>query len=185
MATQTRDRKLETELAAVLASSLGGITVEVGYSDRWQRMCVTFRWSGFAGLLPEERFHRLAQVIPAAFRESRLKGYVWLELAPGESIEAYMSLPRSEDAATREKAICGGLVDIRFFELLGDALGPNSADRCLGDFSATSALLSGLGLPLLKIQDAKLVFIRHGAFCDCQVLETVQPVVRRLLAGAA
>jgi hypothetical protein len=185
MVTKTRDRKLETELAAMLSPSFCGMTVEVAHSERWNRMCVTFRWPGFAGLLPEERFHRLAQVIPAEFRESQLKGFVWLELTPDEAIETYLRLPRSEDVAKREKAICGGLVDVHFFELLGDSLGPKPTDRCPGDFSSTSALLSGLGLPLSKIQDAKLLFIRHGAFCDCQVLETVQPIVRRLLAGAA
>lgn len=185
MVTQTRDEKLESELAAMLVSSFDGLAVEVAHSDRWNRMCVTFRWPGFTQLLPEERFHRLAQRIPTNFRESRLKGFVWLELAPGEAIETYLRLPRSEDVAQREKAICRGLTQIHFFELLADALRPDPADRCPSDFSTTSAILSKMGLPSSKIQDAKLVFIRHGAFCDCQVLETVQLAVRKLLAGAA
>jgi len=169
----------------MLMPSFEGIEVEVGHSDRWDRMCVTFRWTGFEELLPEERFHRLSQVIPAEFHEKRLRGFVWAELGPQESIEEYLKLPRSEDVGEREKAICTGLVGARFFESLRDAMEPDPTDRCPGDFSLSVAALSAAGLSAAKIRDAKLVFIRHGAFCDCQVVETVHPLVRQLLVGAA
>jgi hypothetical protein len=169
----------------MLMPSFEGIEVEVGHSDRWDRMCVTFRWAGFVDLLPEERFHRLSRVIPSGFREERLRGFVWLELAPEESIEEYLELPRSEDVGKREKAICTGLVGVGFFDSLRQALAPDATDRCPGDFSLSLAALSAAGFPAPKISDARLVFIRHGAFCDCQVIETVYPIVRQLLAGAA
>ena len=72
-----RDRRREAELAELVASAFPGMTVEVGHGSRWKRMCVMFRWAGFANLLPEERFHRLVSVIPqdpaleAADREGR------------------------------------------------------------------------------------------------------------------
>jgi len=169
----------------MLAPSFDGIQVEAAHNERWNRMCVTFRWPGFVGLLPEERFQRLARVIPEGFRQSRLAGFVWLELAPNESIDAYLRLPRSEDIADREKTICARLAQLSFFESLAGSLGVNPADHCPGDFSATITLLGALGFLPSEVQDAKLVFIRHSAYCDCQVIETVQPAVRRLLAGAA
>jgi len=185
MATARRENELEVELAAMLTPSFEGIEVEVGHAERWDRVCVAFRWPGFEDLLPEERFHRLSRVIPTEFRDERMRGFVWLELAPEESIEEYLRLPRSEDVAGREKSICTGLVENRFFESLRDSLAPKPTDRCPGDFSLSLAALSAAGFSATKIRDAKLVFIRHGAFCDCQVIETVHPVVRQLLAGAA
>jgi hypothetical protein len=185
MSTVRRNQALASELETMLAPVFGAITVEVEHSERWDRMCVTFRWAGFESLLPEERFHRLAQVIPAGFRESRLRGFVWLELGPSETVDAYLRLPRSEDVAKREKAICSQLARLRFFKALSESLGANPLERCPGDFSRTLCLLAAFGSTSSDIQDARLLFIRHGAFCDCQVLESVEPAVRRLLAGAA
>ncbi|MGD2108656.1 MAG: hypothetical protein PVI86_04625 [Phycisphaerae bacterium] len=185
MGTDVVGTTVEEELLAILAPAFEGIEVDVGFSARWKRMCLTCRWAGFEGLLPEERFQRLMTVIPVEFRASRLAGLVWLELTPDESVEQYLKLPRSEDIAEREKAICGGLVQMRFFESLGELLGADRTDTCQGDFSATVALMSSLRRPTTDIHDVKLVFIRHGAYCDCQVLETVQPAVQKLVAGAA
>ena len=97
-----RDRKLEKKLHEMLAERFVGIEVRVEHIDRWQRMGVTFRWSGFAGLLPEERFQRLAAALPDTYREQELQGLVWLELAPDESVGQFLKLPRSEDVADRE-----------------------------------------------------------------------------------
>ena len=85
MTVRTRGKTLEAQLASLLADPFPGMTLEVGRSERWNRTCVTFRWAGFAKLLPEERFHRLTKAIPEGFRESRMRGFVWLELAPDDS----------------------------------------------------------------------------------------------------
>ena len=185
MATEKQDRKLEMDLVALLARSFPGMTVEASHSERWDRMCLTFRWAGFAGLLPEERFQRLVTVIPESFREKRLSGCVWLELAQNETIDQFLKMPRSEDVADREQAIFADLQERGFFDALRQALKPTPTKACKGDFSGTGGALSK-GRSADKImQDAKLLFIRHGAYCDCQVLAEVEPALSKLLAGAA
>lgn len=185
MATEKQDRKLEMDLVALLARSFPGMTVEARHSKRWDRMCLTFRWAGFAGLLPEERFRRLLGVISESFREERLSGCVWLELAQGETIDQFLKMPRSEDIADREQAIFAELQDRGFFDALRRALKPTPTKACQGDFSSTGSALSK-GRSTDKVtQDAKLLFIRHGAYCDCQVLAEVEPALSKLSVGAA
>ncbi len=182
---RTRENeRLEAELRAILSPKYPKMTVEVAHSDRWDRVCITFRWSGFAGLLPEERFQRLASAIPEDFRHSRLNGFVWLELAPGESVDAYLELPRSEDLADQEPTVYRELVEADFFKFLGAKMGPRPDNACRGDFHDTGVVLSARGFSDRGICEAKLLFIRHGAYCDCQVLQVVQPVLAKLYAGA-
>lgn len=181
-----RQRKwLEAELRAIFTPRFPGITIDVAYNDRWGRMCVTFRWSGFAGLLPEERFHWLVDVVPAQFRQSHLKGFVWLELAPDETVETYLQLPRSEDVEKRAPAIYGDLFAGGFFETLEASLGPRPKGKCQGGFSNTEAVLSAEDYSAAKIWDAKLLFIGYGVYCDCQVLETVKPKLAELDTSVA
>ena len=184
MARPRKDTALAADLQALLAPSFAGMTVEVAHSTRWNRMCVTFRWSGFKGLLPEERFHRLVAVIPEEVRESRLEGLVWLELEPKESIEAYLERPRSEDVVDREATIHAALVKAGFFDALAASLRPTPTKTCGGDFSRVEAVLLAKRWTPSKVRDAKLVFIRHGAYCDCQVLQAVQPELARVYADA-
>ncbi len=54
MAKATKEAGLATELETILTSQFDGMKVEAVHSERWDRMCVTFRWNGFADLLPEE-----------------------------------------------------------------------------------------------------------------------------------
>lgn len=185
MVDDRQHREFEAELLRILEEGFPGIAVEVGYAKRWERMSVTFRWPGFADLLPEERFHRLVTEIPAATREERLRGFVWLELSPDESVEEFLKLPRSEDVADREPVVYAGLKKVRFFEELGMMMGPSPDKKCPGDFSLSAEILRRKNLTEPKIHDAKLSFIRHGAYCDCQALLTAQKVLAELHAGAA
>ncbi len=185
MAERAANRRLAGDLTKLLATGFPGIVVEVHESERWNRPCVTFRWAGFIGLLPEERFHRLMAAIPEGFRADRLDGLVWLELAPRETSEAFLNLPRSEDVADREASVYADLVEVGFFELLGKSLGRSPTKKCLGDFSTSAAVLADRRRSVGRIREAKLVFIRHGAYCDCQVLESVRPALAELHAGAA
>ena len=185
MNKQRQDRELEADLAAILANQFPGLTVHVAHNQRWNRMCATFRWAGFAALLPEERFHRLVEVISEDFRATRMKQFVWLELAPGETLDAFMRLPRSEDVADREVEVYAGLMEAGFFDSLEKVMGPSPETDCPGDFSKAEAVLSAKKSSPTKIRDAKLVFIRHGAYCDCQVLHTAQPALAELHATAA
>lgn len=179
------NKALESELAGLLAPRFFGIRVEIGKCDRWDRPCVTFRWAGFTGLLPEERFHRLVAVLPADIREKRLAGFVWLELADDESLDAFLKLPRSEDIADREAEIYTGLVKAGLFDSLADAMGASSEQRCAGDFREMIRLLKAKRFPPKRVSDAKLLMIRHHAFCDCQILQTARGELAELFADAA
>jgi hypothetical protein len=182
MTVRTRGEALENKLIAMLADFFPGLKVEVGWSKRWSRMCATLRWSGFAELLPEERFQRLAKAIPEGFRESQMMGFVWLELAPDETLESFLELPRSEDVAAREPALYAELLKSGFFESLDRAMGASPGESCRGDFSQVEGILSTEHFSKDKIRDAKLVFIRHGVYCDCQIMETAQPLLTELYA---
>lgn len=173
MTNQRKDRKLETELQQLLEPHFPGIAATVAHSERWDRMCVTFRWDGFTDLLPEERFHRLINHIPEAFRESHLAGFVWLELTLGEDVDQFLRLPRSEDIAEREEPIFGALVRMKFFETVKERMKPNPAKSCKGDFSESDAVLSDLEAGTERRREARLLFIRYGAYCDCQAVGTV------------
>ncbi len=184
MMGRKRDEKLEAELQAILAPAFSGMTVEVSHSPRWNRMCGTFCWPGFTNLLPEERFHRLVRAIPMDFRESRMAGLVWVELSPDEDLEAFLLLPRSEDVADREGDIFARLADVKFFPSLSQAMGASPEKKCGGGFEQVDAILTAKKLASTDIRDAKLVFIRHGTYCDCQVLATVPSELAKLHAGA-
>lgn len=183
MATAKTDKKLVTDLQELLAEHLPGVQVSVEHSDRWNRMCVTFVWSEFKNLLPEERFRRLLTHIPERFAAERLNGYVWLELADDESVDDFLKLPRSEDIASRESEIYRGLVKVGFFDSLRSAMKPSPAKACKGDFSQTAKVLSAAGKSAVKSVDAKLLFIRHGAYCDCQVVDTIESELAKEHAG--
>jgi hypothetical protein len=182
---KTSDQQLASDLQGILEPQFPGMKIEVAESSRWGRMCVTFQHDGFAGLLPEERFHRLVAVIPEEFRESRLAGFVWLELTTGETIEQFLAMPRSEDVADREGDVLAYLQKMNFFERLSAALGASPAKSCNGGFSQSMALLDAKDCPQGATRDAKLVFIRAGAYCDCQALLVGRKALSDAHAGAA
>lgn len=173
-----RDKTVENELIEMLSDGFPGIAVEVVHSERWNRMSVIFRWSGFANLLPEERFQRLVSVIPESFRASHLAGFVWLELAPDESIDDFLKHPRSEDVAEREGDIYAQLCEASFFAALKKSMGRSPQKTCTGGFAKVAEVLSTAQWSAEAVRDAKLVFIRHGAYCDCQIVETVAAALR-------
>ena len=185
MAQLHENRRLEMKLVALVARQFPGMTVKVENSERWGRMCVTFQWAGFADLLPEERFQRLVGVIPDKFRKSRLEGFVWLELTPSETVDEFLKLPRSDDIADQEAGVYAGLRQVSFFEALSESLGDTPTVNCPGDFSLTAKVLAAAQYSSQKIVEVKLVFIAHGAYCDCQVLDSVEPVLAQRHAGAA
>ena len=167
---QSRDKKMQTELELFLAEQMPGIEIVVEHSERWQRMCVTFRWSGFAGLLPEERFERLSRLIPAEYRDKKLAGFVWLELTGDEEVDDLLRLPRSEDVADRESRIYTKLTEVGLSDALARALGTDPQKSCTGDLSRVARILSAKKFSKQEITDSKLVLIRHGAYCDCRAL---------------
>jgi hypothetical protein len=182
MKSATSHEKLERELVDILAPKFPSIKVDVAHSEKWNRPCVAFTCRDFAGLLPEERFHRLVAVIPTEFREEKLAGFVWLELVEGESVESFLKLPRSEDIANREAEIYKQLIDVDFFESLAEKMGASPDKRCSGGFGEMARELSDHCFSSEQVRDAKLLMIRHRAFCDCQILLTAMPELATLLA---
>lgn len=184
MIKSTKDQKLEADLLSMLGD-FPGLSIDVSRSPRWKRMCVTFIWDGFDGLLPEERFHRLVNVIPADFCNTRLAGFVWLELTSNETVETFLKLPRSEDIGNHELEIDASLRRVGFFELLRDSMGSQLRRSCPGDFSLSAKIMSTVNFTTRQVTDAKLLFIHYGAYCDCQVLQSVNPTVakRHAIAG--
>ena len=161
---------LREKLLELLSPALPGIQVDVGHSDRWDRTCLTFRWDGFAETLPEERFRHLLLHIPPEFRENHLQGAVWLELAPSETVEAYLALPRSEDVADRQQAIARRLIRSGFFEALEERLGPLPIELCMMSFAVTRELLREQGYSKRQCDEACLLFILHRAYSDYEIL---------------
>lgn len=185
MKSKGNHESLQRELMTMLAAKFPGIAVQVEPTSRWNRPCVTFCCGAFSGLLPEERFQRLVAVIPNDFREQKMAGLVWVELAEGESLDQFLKLPRSEDVASRERDIYGSLAKVKLFELLGEALGNAPDKHCGGDFRELERILQEKRFTGEGIREAKLLLIRHRAFCDCQVLLTAQSELARLFADAA
>lgn len=175
MAAKPRERQLEADLRELLAPHFPGMEVSIEPASRWDRPVVIFRCPAFANLLPEERYERLLRFISEPFRTAHMRGLIWLELAEGESVDAFLKLPRSEDAAEREGDIYARLQSAGFFEALKKSLGRAPTKSCKSDFSDSVAILAERRPPSPSIEEAKLLFIRHGAYCDCQALLTVAP----------
>lgn len=185
MPDATKDMMIETDLLSLLADKFPEIEVTVAHSERWSRMCVTFRWPGFAGLLNEERFQKLTSAIPDSFRADHMRGFVWLELTLEQSIEEYLAQPRSEDVADRAEDIYAGLLKSGFFVTLEQTMQPAPETKCGGDFAQVACVLQEKDYPQSEITNAKLLFISHGAYCDCQVVQTVQAQLAQSYANVA
>lgn len=179
MTTSVKYDKLAREILDTVTPALPGMSVEIAESVRWHRMCVTFRWAGFSGMLPEERFQRLVQLIPEKVRSRDLAGFVWLELEPDQTVEAYLDLPRSDDIAGKEEGVYSSLKETGFFKALGKKLGGSPQDSCGGDFAASAKVLGSKRFSKTMTRKAKLLFIKYGAYCDCQILLTVRPELEK------
>ncbi|MCH7720923.1 MAG: hypothetical protein IH988_08030 [Planctomycetes bacterium] len=161
---------LRADLLALLVKTCPGIDITLGHSERWNRPCIEFRWDGFARLLPEERFRRIMGPLPDQYYEERMRGCVCLELAPGEDLEAFLALPRSEDIVQDESRIARRLLEAEFFGKLEAQLGPSPMDSCPGSLQGSRQLLRSLRFSAAQVERACLVLIRHRSYCDCEIL---------------
>jgi hypothetical protein len=178
MAKTVDHAKLAKDLRGFTARQCDGIDVTVEHSPRWGRTCITFRWAGFSGMLPEERFRLVARLIPADYFEAHCGGAVWLELTPDETIESYLSQPRSEDVDGRLPAIWRMLAKKDFFAVLEDELCRIPADKCPDDFTVSRRVLKAIRLSDEEARDALLAFMRPQAYTDWEVLRQVRPIAQ-------
>ncbi|MCK4658916.1 MAG: DUF2695 domain-containing protein [Phycisphaerae bacterium] len=170
MSKMNSHSELQGKLTRLLTDKFPGITVEVAHGERWGRTMLTFRWSGFDDLLPEERFHRLFRIIPEDFYEKHLRGCVWFELGSTESVEAFLKLPRSEDVQGKERQVIQRLTKVKFFASLMEELGADPMAACAGDFSTTRRILAARRFGKTALRNTLLVLMRNGAYCDCEAL---------------
>lgn len=163
------------KLTGFLDKACPGIRVEAEHSARWDRPCLTFHWPGFAGTLLEERFHLLMRHIPEEFFESHCRGAVFLELAPGETVDEILAQPRSEDVADRVAEIWAMLNGRHFFACLEDELVRIPPAELQPDLRVSRKVLQALELDEDQQRDALLAFMHTGAYTDWEVLREIRP----------
>jgi len=162
-------------VAEHVVASLEGAEAEVKPPGRWKRPTVLIRWKGFAGLLAEQRFRLVLQRIPQDVLEGGLAGLIWFELAPGETVDDYLKMPRSEDVAQDAPGLVAELKKKGFSEALRQELGRKPTASCKDNFTRSRNVLKGLGFGDGPTADSLLALIHQGAYCDCEALSLTAP----------
>lgn len=174
MSSNRRHEAIARVLRKYLEAVFSGLEVEVTRDARWSRPVVILRWSGFVGLMAEQRFHLVLRAIPPKVMEHKLAGLVWFELTPVETPDDYLKMPRCEDVADREAELAAALARADVFKRLSRAMGQDPPQACDGTFNRTRRILEEAGVRGGETDDVCLLLIRHGAYCDCQVLTTAR-----------
>jgi len=170
--------RIAAELQALLRPRFADVTVQIGNNLHYRGVNIVITSAAFRDWLPEQRFHHVVRAIPAAFYDEHLRGAgVWFELAPGETGRDLMRMPRSEDVAAEEPKILGRLRKERFFKKLRAAAAGEPGGPSIDGLTLCRRLLAEAGWAPEEITRACLVFIRHGGFCDAQVLADVLPLL--------
>ena len=168
--------KVQRQLETYLSEHLGDVKVQVGENIHYRGTNVVITCAQFAGWLPEQRFHHVVLAIPPDCYDRHLRrGIVWFELAPGETPQQYMGMPRSEDIAAEAPAIAVMLQKKGFAGRMLALLGPHPEDASTTHFAATRQVLAECKLTNAEIEKACLYLIAEGAYCDMQVLMDVLP----------
>lgn len=171
-------KKVQRQLQEFLSARFEDVTVKVGDGIHYKGTNVVVTSSVFVDLLPEQRFHHVVHAIPPDFYEEHLRGgVVWFELAPGESGQEYMRMPRSDDVAGLETAILRRLDEIAFFDKHEKALAAEGGTVSERDFDEARRILAKAGLDEGENVKARLLFIRYGGFCDAEIPTVVQPAM--------
>ncbi len=171
MIAQKDYQSVQRELEGHLRKRLNRVSVRIGEGIHYRGVNVVVTWSGFAGLLPEQRFHHVVRAIPGEYYDRHLReGIVWFELAPGESAEAYMRMPRSEDVAAEEGRIAERLRQMGFWEEFLAAAGLRPHEASADGFVESGRILREAGEDEEAVRKACLFFIRQGAYCDAHLL---------------
>lgn len=168
---------IAADLLKSVSGACPGIKVAVEQSARWKRPCLTFRWSGFDGLLPEERFAVVARLIPPDYVEAHCKSAVWVELGSAETLEQYLALPRSEDVAKQANDVLAELAATNFFAVLEDEMVRIPPNQTACGLTVTRRILKSRGLTDKRVQTICLVLIGAGGFNDWSVLREVRPQI--------
>lgn len=176
MIAQKDYAKIEGQLQRYLTARFEDVSVRVGEGIHYKGTNVIITSSRFAGWLPEQRFHHVVREIPHEFYDRHLReGIVWFELAPGETAQEYMRMPRSEDVAAEGGKIVELLLRSKFPDRLAAALQKEANGASPDDFKATRRVLALAGLDEDQSRKVCLYLIGRGAYCDAHVAADVLP----------
>jgi hypothetical protein len=146
------------------------------WPDDPSRLAIYFTDPKFALIYPQQRFHYLSHLIPAAYQETQLKDSIWFELAPGESPED-LRYPDAELIVEITPDVMKCVWRARVFDALDDALCPRdpSAPRslCWGDYRNARPILLARGFVEDELFDVFHVLMAQGGHCDCEILFNV------------
>lgn len=169
--------QIQTDLLRFVRSSYPEMEITVApWDEDPSRLAVTFVEAKFSLLLPMQRYHYLAHLIPSDYQEAHLKETVWFELAPGE---------RPEDLVYPDEALIEAITpDVmkvvsaaRALDALDDALCPEDKTQeraaCYGDFRNVREILLQRGFTEQELPDVFHVFMAQGGYCDCEILYNV------------
>lgn len=175
MTARSQLERLQKLLKETLAPKLPGVEVEVTPPARWKRPVAVVRWGGFAGLLAEQRFRVVVSNIPAETFERDFHGLIWFELTPGEEIDDYLRMPRSDDVAKKAESLMASAMKSGLAGKIKEALGNDAKESCSGSFEETRRVLAGAGWSKARIEEFCLAAVGRGAYCDCEVIALLIP----------
>lgn len=144
--------------------------VQIGEGLHYRGTNVVITSKAFAGLLPEQRYGLVLRTIPEAFFKKYLRGgVVWFELAPGESGQDYMRMPRSEDVAARSADVLARMKKSGVLKKLEKAVSQAKGALSAARLDAARQCMEAGGWSADEVREGALVLIGRGALCDADL----------------
>ncbi len=175
------DTEMISALKGFLADGYPNISIRIEpWRDEPSRDAIYFEHEKFAVLYPMQRYHYLIHSIPEDFYAQHLSEAVWVELAPGESIED-LQYPDEELIESISPDVMRSLRGSGFFAGLDDLMSPIDEtvepEVCHGDFRHAKRVLAEKGFGerngIDEVFDICHVLMAQGGYCDCEVLYNV------------
>jgi hypothetical protein len=136
-------------LQGYLSGSYPGIAIRMEpWKDDPSRNAIFFEHEKFAMLYPMQRYHYLIHSIPEDFYGRHLSESIWVELAPGETVDD-LRYPDEELIESISPDVLKALDGSGFFARLDDLLSPEdeavTPAVCHGDFRHAKRILAEKG----------------------------------------
>jgi len=173
--------EIVSQLKGFLAENYPDISIRIEpWKDDPARDAIYFEEEKFSVLYPMQRYHYLIHSIPQDFYERHLSEAVWVELAPGETVDD-LRYPDEEMIESISPDVMKALGSSGFFAALDDLLCPEDEtaepEACHGDFRHAKRVLAEKGFGerdgIDEVFDISHVLMAEGAFCDCEILYNV------------
>ena len=150
------------------------------WRDDPSRSAIYFEDPKFAVLYPMQRYHYLIHSIPQDFYQRHLSEAVWVELAPGETVDD-LRYPDEELMESIAPDVIRALEGSGFFAGLDDLMSPLDGSAkievCHGDLRHAKRVLEEKGFGerdgVDEVFDICHVLMTKGGYCDCEVLYNV------------